>query len=113
MEELNRVSAENKKLTEMLSVMCENYSELRNQLVEYTTKNPTTTSRLKRTINNGGGVDVGPAASTSSDEDSSKKPCREDLIKAKISQVHVRTEASDTSLVSPHELINSSTYIIK
>ncbi|KAH6777999.1 hypothetical protein C2S52_006487 [Perilla frutescens var. hirtella] len=36
MEELNRVSAENKKLTEMLTVMCENYIELRNQVVDYT-----------------------------------------------------------------------------
>ncbi|KAL7114317.1 hypothetical protein ACP275_04G112900 [Erythranthe tilingii] len=38
-EEINRVNAENKKLTEILTVMCENYNELRNQLVEHQTTN--------------------------------------------------------------------------
>ncbi|KAH6831526.1 WRKY DNA-binding protein 40 [Perilla frutescens var. hirtella] len=114
MEELNRVSAENKKLTEMLSVMCENYTELRNQVVDYTSKiNPTTSSSRKRKLlgessiinssSNNKGVDgtsnVGPSESSSSDEDSSKKLREEELIKAKISRVHVRTEASDTSLI--------------
>ncbi|KAL4564287.1 hypothetical protein LXL04_028347 [Taraxacum kok-saghyz] len=39
-EELNRVSAENKKLTEMLTVMCENYNALQNHLTDYMSKNP-------------------------------------------------------------------------
>ncbi|KAI3455231.1 hypothetical protein Pfo_011894 [Paulownia fortunei] len=112
-EELNRVSAENKKLTELLTVMCENYTELRNKVMEYTSKNHgvdnTTASRKRKAesiINNanknGNNIDgtdnIGPSESSSSDEDSSKKP-REELIKAKISRVHVRTEASDTSLI--------------
>lgn len=107
MEELNRVSAENKKLTEMLTVMSENYTELRNQVVEYTSKN-TSSSRKRKlgemsSINNNnnnvnGTSNGGPSESSSSDEDSSKKP-REEDIKAKISRVQVRTEASDTSLI--------------
>ncbi|KAK6139562.1 hypothetical protein DH2020_026708 [Rehmannia glutinosa] len=119
MEELSRVSAENKKLTEMLTVMCENYTQLRNQLMEHTSKNstgvdntPTSRKRkaesssmmnisgnIKNSNNNTNGTEnVGPSESSSSDEDSSKKP-KEELIKAKISRVHVRTEASDTSLI--------------
>ncbi|KAL0429732.1 UNVERIFIED_CONTAM: putative WRKY transcription factor 40 [Sesamum radiatum] len=111
-EELNRVSAENKKLTELLTVMCENYTELRNQLMEQTSKslggvdNINTAASMKRkaesSINNGnnndGTTNIGPSESSSSDEDSSKKP-REEHIKAKISRVYVRTEASDTSLI--------------
>ncbi|KAL0380345.1 UNVERIFIED_CONTAM: putative WRKY transcription factor 40 [Sesamum angustifolium] len=110
-EELNRVSAENKKLTELLSVMCENYTELRNQLMEQTSKNlggvdniNTAASRKRKAEssmnnnNNEGTTNIGPSESSSSDEDSSKKP-REEHIKAKISRVYVRTEASDTSLI--------------
>lgn len=116
MEELNRVSAENKKLTELLTVMCENYTELRNQLMEQTSKNHgaldqnnniNTASKKRKAeanvaINNNNGSN--PSESSSSDEDSSKKP-REEHIKAKISRVYVRTESSDTSLVSPHKTI--------
>lgn len=115
-EELNRVNAENKKLTELLTVMCENYTELRNRLATYTGRS---TSKKRKSAgessinnnNNNGGQDngnvidgtgnVGPSESSSSDEDSSKKR-HEEVIKAKISQVHHRTEASDTSLVSQH-----------
>nr|AJT60340.1 WRKY transcription factor 2 [Salvia miltiorrhiza] len=80
-EEINRMSAENKKLTEMLSMMCENYSGLRSQLAEYRSK--------KRKSNDN-------VESSSSDEDSSNKT----LIKPNIiSHSHVRTQASDTSLI--------------
>lgn len=108
-EELNRVSAENKKLTELLTVMCENYTELRNQLVEQTSKNSDVAAAVSRkrkaesSNNNIDGLNAGPSESSSSDEDSSKKP-REEHIKAKISRVCVRTEASDTSLVSKQAL---------
>ncbi|KAK6127871.1 hypothetical protein DH2020_038379 [Rehmannia glutinosa] len=117
-EELNRVSAENKKLTELLTVMCENYTELRNQLMEQTSKNigidnnnnnnnnnnNTAASRKRKadqsSINdaNNNNNNIGPSESSSSDEDSSKKP-REEHIKAKISRVYVRTEVSDSSLI--------------
>nr|AGR40499.1 WRKY3 transcription factor [Artemisia annua] len=108
-DELNRVSAENKKLTEMLTVMCENYNALQNHLADYMAKNPapsdsTNISSRKRKpesptnqimINN----ERGNSESSSSDEDSCKKPRQEQHIKAKISRVCVRTEASDTGLL--------------
>lgn len=129
MEELNRVSAENQKLTQMLTVMCENYDALRKHLVDYMNKNPSSTSSnasKKRKspasaaaattdiINNNNNNDntlipesttnnQGPSESSSSDEGSCKKP-REEHIKAKVSRVYVRTEASDTTLVSPSPL---------
>ncbi|KAL3819137.1 hypothetical protein ACJIZ3_005042 [Penstemon smallii] len=114
MEELKRVSVENKKLTELLTVMCENYTELKNQLLEHKSKNPgvenSPGSRKRKahdnrnsstSIDNGNieGTNIGSSESSSSDEDSSKKH-KEDHMKPKISQVSVRSEASDhTSLI--------------
>ncbi|XP_073295713.1 probable WRKY transcription factor 40 [Primulina huaijiensis] len=117
MEELNRVTAENKKLTELLTAMCENCTEVRNQLLEYTTKNcgednnnNNNTVALKKrkaesNINNGGNNNIdeknnntGASESSSSGEDSSKKR-KEEHIKPKISRTCVRTEVSDTSLI--------------
>ncbi|EYU21732.1 hypothetical protein ABFS82_09G084900 [Erythranthe guttata] len=108
MEELSRVSAENKKLKEELTATCENYTELKNQLIKYTTTNKNTQSpkrRIEAVIRNNSIDNVtdniitnGNSESSSSEEDSSKKP-REELIKAKISRVQIRTEASDTSLI--------------
>lgn len=134
MEELNRVSAENQKLTQMLTVMCENYDALRKHLMDYMDKNPSSggggtddinnnnnnnnASKKRKlaesssNINNDTIVDAavatttnGPSESSSSDEGSCKKP-REEHIKSKISRVYVRTEASDTSLVSSYLVIN-------
>ncbi|KAL1563848.1 WRKY protein [Salvia divinorum] len=93
-EELNRVSAENKKLTELLTVMCENYTGLRNQLVlEQSRKRKAGSSNKNIHV-----LGLGPSESSSSDEESSKKP-REEHIKPMISRVCVGTEASDTSLI--------------
>nr|KYP53896.1 putative WRKY transcription factor 40 [Cajanus cajan] len=107
-EELKRVTAENKKLSEMLSVVCENYNTLRNHLMEYMRKNnekevsPTSKKRKSESSNNNStclmGTNNGNSESSSTDEESCKKP-REETIKAKISRVYVRTEASDTSLI--------------
>lgn len=98
MEELKRVNTENRQLTELLTVICENYNELQKQLTEYTSKNPASKKRkAEGSIKNGNRVNS-PDESSSSDEDSSKKP-REEHIKAQISRVYARTEASDTSLV--------------
>ncbi|KAI3785971.1 hypothetical protein L1987_45097 [Smallanthus sonchifolius] len=105
-EELHRLGEENKKLTEMLTVMCENYNVLQKQLADYMNKNPaasdSTNNSKKRKleainqiINNERGV----SESSSSDEDSCKKPIQEQHIKAKISRVCVHTEASDTGLL--------------
>ncbi|KAG8388229.1 hypothetical protein BUALT_Bualt02G0103900 [Buddleja alternifolia] len=111
-EELNRVSAENKKLTELLAVMFENYNELRNQLMEQTSKNVvgvdnsvvnTSSSSRKRKEAESSNIIInnnnGPSESSSSDEDSLKKPRQEEHLKSKISRVFYKTEASDTSLI--------------
>lgn len=108
-DELNRVNAENKKLSEMLTVMCENYNALRSQLMEYANKNTekelSTPSRKRKSesSNNNSTTNIlganGNSESSSTDEESCKKP-REEPIKAKVSRAYVRTEASDTSLVS-------------
>ncbi|KAI7731398.1 hypothetical protein M8C21_011509 [Ambrosia artemisiifolia] len=104
-EELNRLSAENKRLTETLTVMCENYNVLQKQLADYMNQNPAPSDSnskkrklesISQIINNERGV----SESSSSDEDSCKKPIQEQQhIKAKISRVCVRTEASDTGLL--------------
>ncbi|MED6125868.1 WRKY Transcription Factor [Stylosanthes scabra] len=108
-EELKRVTAENKKLAEMLSVVCENYNTLRNHLMEYMRKNPekelSPSSKKRKSESSNNNCDPvalasnnGNSESSSTDEESCKKP-REETIKAKTSRVYVRTEASDTSLI--------------
>ncbi|PON89292.1 WRKY domain containing protein [Trema orientale] len=106
-EELNRVSSENKKLTEMLTVMCENYNTLRSQLTEYMNKNPaekelSPSKKRKSGSSNNNSTNIlgnnGNSESSSTDEESCKKP-REEPIKAKVWKTCVRTEASDTSLI--------------
>jgi len=109
LEELHRVSAENKKLTEMLTVMGENYNALRSQLLEYMSKNPEKElspipkKRKSESSNNNtnsnnvmNGAVNGNSESSSSDGESFKKP-REETIKAKVSRIYVRTQASDTT----------------
>ncbi|KAF8393039.1 hypothetical protein HHK36_021280 [Tetracentron sinense] len=102
-KELNRVSTENKKLTEMLTVLCENYNSLQSQLMDLKSKNAEkelTTSRKRKAESNdnsnNNGIN-GNTESSSSDEDSCKKP--REVIKTKVSKVYVQTDASDTSLV--------------
>ncbi|XP_058728841.1 probable WRKY transcription factor 40 isoform X2 [Vicia villosa] len=111
-EELKRVTAENKKLVEMLSVVCENYNALRSHLMEYMSRNPekelSTISKKRKsessnnnnnTNSNLIGVNNGNSESSSTDEESCKKPREEEVIKAKISRAYVRTDASDTGLI--------------
>nr|ACV32382.1 JA-induced WRKY protein [Solanum lycopersicum] len=119
-EELNRVNAENKKLTEMLTVMCQNYNSLRNQLTEYMSKQNSSTSGADQDQNSDGSkkikiennnnnnnnneivkssVQVLNSESSSCYEDSSTKKPREEHIKTKTSRVYMRTEPSDTSLI--------------
>ncbi|KAK8584708.1 hypothetical protein V6N13_138659 [Hibiscus sabdariffa] len=106
-EELNRVNEENKKLTEKLTAMCENYNALRSQVMDLMSKSPEKeiipSKKRKSEIsdNNGNNCNfgvVGNSESCSTDEDSSKKP-RQEIIKAKVSRVYVRTEASEAGLV--------------
>lgn len=118
-EELNRISNENKKLTEMLVAVCDNYTDLHNRFVELVNKNAgekeqIATSRKRKAdssttedycsghiANNAvvnGGVSAGQTESSLSDEDQSFKHPKEHH-KSQSSRVCVRTSASDTSLV--------------
>ncbi|MBA0691017.1 hypothetical protein Goari_008665 [Gossypium aridum] len=107
-EELNRVNEENKKLTEMLAAMCESYNALQSQLTNLMSKIPekelSPSKKRKSESSNNNNNDnynfgiTGNSESSSTDEDSCKKT-KEEIIKAKVSRVYVRTEASDTSLV--------------
>nr|GMD33881.1 probable WRKY transcription factor 40 [Ipomoea batatas] len=116
MEELNRVSAENRKLSEMLTVVCGNYNALREQVREYMNKQQQQSgsindhnssqvimgSRKRKSPSNNNNNNAN-SESSSSDEDSAKKPRRElehqHHIKANTSKIYVKTEASDTSLI--------------
>lgn len=115
-EELNRVNTENKKLTEMLTVMCENYNTLRNNLMDYMSKNPestiettvtkkrksaersstTTSCMIKNNASSAKNNDNSESCSTDEDHNSTKKT-KEEHIKSKISRVYFRSEASDTT----------------
>ncbi|OIW09334.1 hypothetical protein TanjilG_01305 [Lupinus angustifolius] len=103
-EELKRVSAENKKLTEMLTDMCDSYNTLRSNLVDYMSKNSDkdhlnlSCKKRKPESSNPILVNNGNSQSCSTDEESCKKQ-REETIKSKISRVYVKTEGSDTSLI--------------
>lgn len=128
-EELSRVSAENKRLTEMLVVVCEKYNALRTQLLDYTTAATnanTSTAATPTPISNNNldntaaGVSINNSVtkkrksniseSSSSDEDEyldSSSPNK--LLKSssditatgvtKISKKFVKTDPSDTSLI--------------
>ncbi|XWS17867.1 hypothetical protein CRYUN_Cryun33cG0105400 [Craigia yunnanensis] len=102
-EELNRISAENKRLTEMLTLLCEHYNSLQNQFMELVSKN----SEIEAATSKKRKVDCedytnmigfsGNDESSRSDEEACKKP--KECIKAKISRVYVRTNPSDNSLI--------------
>ncbi|KAJ4826463.1 hypothetical protein Tsubulata_019430 [Turnera subulata] len=103
-EELNRMSAENKRLTAMLTVLCENYNTLQNRMSELMSKNSEkeqVNSRKRKPetedYNNKIEITGNTAESSSSDDESHKRP--KEQSKTKISRVYFRTEASDTSLV--------------
>ncbi|XP_039024003.1 probable WRKY transcription factor 40 isoform X2 [Hibiscus syriacus] len=105
-EELNRVSVENKKLTEMLTALCEHYTSLQKQYKELVSKNTetevaaTSTKKRKAECEDYSATVIGftaNAKSGCSDENSCKKP--KECINAKISRACVRTDPSDNSLI--------------
>ncbi|KAG2324516.1 hypothetical protein Bca4012_039031 [Brassica carinata] len=113
-DELNRVSAENKKLSEMLTLMCENYNVLRKQLMEYVNKSnnmteidqtspPKKRKSPARDDAVSSAVIGGVSESSSTDQDDlflcKKKQREETVVKEKVSRVYYKTEASDTTLV--------------
>lgn len=107
MEELNRISNENKKLSEMLTVLCENYSLLQKQYMDLLSKRSSSETELtaaskKRKLDSEDcsrmiGIN-GNTECSSSDEESIKRP--KENTKAKVSRVYVRTSPDDSSLVS-------------
>ncbi|KAJ4874383.1 putative WRKY transcription factor 40 [Raphanus sativus] len=108
-EELKRVNAENKKLSEMLTLMCENYNVLRKQLMEYVNKSerdqtspPKKRKSPARDDAVSSAVIGGLSESSSTDQDDQyicKKQREETVVKEKVSRVYYKTEASDTTLV--------------
>lgn len=124
-EELNRVNSENKKLTEMLATVCENYYALHHHLEKLQgrkspeidqTEQPT--KKRKQDPDELLGFPIGRGSgkteNSSSNEDhhhqpqheqknqilSCKRPVTDSFNKAKVSTVYVPADASDTSLVS-------------
>lgn len=108
-EELQRLTRENKRLTERLNHMFNNYLTLQKHLTQFQTnfeEELTTTPSLKRKLaesnencfnlfgtNNSSGY--AHECSTTTEDEPFKRP--------KVSKVLVRTDASDTSLVSSTE----------
>ncbi|XP_065851328.1 probable WRKY transcription factor 40 [Euphorbia lathyris] len=110
-EELSRMNSENRKLTEMLTILCENYKVLQNQLADVMSKKSsaekeTTTTKKRKSesedyntnmfvgFNNGG---ITESSSSDELESSAKRP--KETIKTQISRTYHRTDPSDTSLV--------------
>ncbi|CAH8330151.1 unnamed protein product [Eruca vesicaria subsp. sativa] len=113
MDELKRVKADNKKLSEMLTLMSENYNVLRKQLMEYVNKSNNTAERDQtsppkkrkspaRDDAVSSTVMGGVSESSSTDQEDQylcKKQREETVVKEKVSRVYYKTEASDTTLV--------------
>ncbi|XP_039052272.1 probable WRKY transcription factor 40 isoform X2 [Hibiscus syriacus] len=103
-EELNRVSAENKKLTEMLTVLCEHYTSLQNKYKELVSKNSeneaaaaSSKKRKAAECEDYSSTMIGFTESSCSDENSCKKP--KECSTTKISTSCVLTDPSDNSLI--------------
>ncbi|XP_057510954.1 probable WRKY transcription factor 40 [Actinidia eriantha] len=99
MQELNQRRTENKKLTEMLFFLSENYNSLQGQLMDFKLEDDQ--SKLKKRKAEGEncgvlGINGNSESSSCSDGGSWKMP-RE--IKTNVSRVHVKTDPSDTSLI--------------
>ncbi|XP_074312731.1 putative WRKY transcription factor 40 [Silene latifolia] len=111
LEELNRVNVENKKLTEMLTVICENYNGLKRQLTELMNKSASNNvgnvikkrkvENVTVAINNNNNIPArnNVESSSSDHEEDSCGKSKDEAFKTKISTVAVRTEASDSSLI--------------
>ncbi|XP_057467507.1 probable WRKY transcription factor 40 [Actinidia eriantha] len=100
MQELNQRRTENKKLTEMLFFLCENYNSLQGQWMDFKLEDDQSKSKKRKAEgeNCGGvfGMNGNSETSSCSDGGAWKMP-RE--IKTNVSRVHVKTDPSDTSLI--------------
>ncbi|KAF5748126.1 WRKY transcription factor 18-like [Tripterygium wilfordii] len=106
-EELNRMRVENKRLTDMLAVLCEKYNALFHHFGDLKCKESISNSSKKRridsedySINRISPSNYMNGESSSSDEESSRRPMNHHgNINTKVSNFRVRTDPSDTSLV--------------
>ncbi|XP_030464953.1 probable WRKY transcription factor 40 isoform X2 [Syzygium oleosum] len=94
-EEYHRISHENRKLTEMLTLMHERYNTLHNQLNVLGSK--TSESELGASRKRKHEAHVASESCSYSVDQMFKKP--KDSFKHKISKIHFRTDASDMSLI--------------
>ncbi|KAK7410215.1 hypothetical protein VNO78_00824 [Psophocarpus tetragonolobus] len=105
-QELQRLSSENKRLTETLNQVCDNYAALHKHLSEFrqvknANSDKETTASLKRKAESENcvnlfGINSYAECSTVTEEDTFKRP--KHSLSPKVSKVFVRTDASDTSL---------------
>ncbi|KAG6649698.1 hypothetical protein CIPAW_07G229500 [Carya illinoinensis] len=99
-EEFDRISSENKKLTEMLAHMRENYNALQSHLMDLESNNSNKEyfviprKRKAERTDNYGNIEY----SYSDDQESCKRPKEISYSNAKVSRVCVRTDASNTNL---------------
>ena len=108
-EELRRLSCENRRLTETLNHMCENYHALQkhfsqvSQLMHTNFEKEAIPSRKRKAESenyiNMFGISAYTECSTGTDQEESFKRPKYNTSQ-KVSKVFLRTEASDTSLVS-------------
>ncbi|KAI6681261.1 hypothetical protein NL676_035142 [Syzygium grande] len=94
-EEYHRISHENRKLTETLTLMHESYNALRNQLIIL--ENKTSESELGASRKRKHEANVAAESCHYDKDQMFKKP--KDSFKHKIYKIHFRTDASDMSLV--------------
>ncbi|KAF8034783.1 hypothetical protein BT93_C0948 [Corymbia citriodora subsp. variegata] len=95
-EEYHRISQENRKLTEMLTLMHESYDALRNQLIVL--ENKSSEGELGASRKRKHEANFTEESCRYQEDQIFKKP--KDSIKPKISKVHFQTDASDMSLVA-------------
>ncbi|GLT76864.1 hypothetical protein SLA2020_484980 [Shorea laevis] len=105
-EEFNRIRAENRRLTEMLTIVCESYNSLQNQFMELKNKNSENEAGATRKRKAEAAHDdyaymigfSGRSEGSSSDEGSSQRP-RESIKASNITSVCVRINPCDSSLI--------------
>ncbi|XP_019429368.1 PREDICTED: probable WRKY transcription factor 40 isoform X1 [Lupinus angustifolius] len=105
-EELHRLSSENKRLTETLNKVCESYDALQRHLSHLKDKDiekegtPLHKRKVESEINcmNMFGISSFTECSTITEDETFKRPRNNNNNLPKVSKVLVRTEASDTSL---------------
>nr|QCV57335.1 WRKY transcription factor [Fagopyrum tataricum] len=100
-EKVKRVTAENKRLTEMLAVAFEKYNALKTQMVDYMSNTNDNTGKRKSPEVNNSNNNNDKTSSSDEEDDSSVKKHKGETVSTvtNISKTYVKTEASDTSLI--------------